>query len=64
MARIGKCRKCNKDWVTLGSYANSERGCDGIGFCRRCMTEHRLEMKGSSRNYTIMEDWELRSLDQ
>ena len=60
MARIGKCRKCKKDWVVLGTYADWKNNCDGVGFCKECFTEHRLEMKGTSSNYSIMEDWELR----
>lgn len=59
MGRIGKCRKCKKGWVTLGAYADWKNACDGIGLCRECFTEHRLEMKGESRNYTIMDKWEL-----
>lgn len=58
MARIGKCRACKGDWVTLVSYASVEHSCDAIGCCRTCMTEHRLEFAHAhSINYVIMEDW-------
>ncbi len=60
MARIGKCRKCKNGWVSLGSYACWKQKCDGIGYCKECMTEHRLEMRGTSNNYSIMKDWEIK----
>jgi len=62
MSRIGKCRRCKKEWVTLGSYASVINSCDAIGFCRECYEEHRLEFAHSkSRNYIIMKDWKCRT---
>jgi len=63
MARIGKCRRCKKGWVLLGSYASVEYSCDAIGFCRECFERHRLEFcHNESINYKIMEDWKVDKL--
>jgi len=59
MARIGKCRVegCN-GWVVLSTYADWKNGCDAVGFCKICFTEHRLEFcHNKSSNYKIMDDW-------
>lgn len=56
MARIGKCRKCKKGWVVLGSYASNNA--DATGFCKVCFTEHRLEFcHNRSNRYRIMKNW-------
>ena len=62
MARIGKCKQKDCDgWVTLNTYANWKQSCDGVGVCRICGTEHRLEYKSpKSMHLSIMADWKLK----
>ena len=55
MSRIGKCKERGCDGeITIGSYANWEKGLDATGFCRKCFREYGLEYKGPSRYLTLI----------